>query len=267
MKVRFLLLTTVLFLTSSCASFMDGMYRDLNRQENMYADEDQNDAYPDQFDQYRKNTKRRTSSVYNKPGRNRDVVSTSTQKLVAPEVKRQYQDEKVALKRVTASDLTDNGADGSLWSGRDPNSFLFATSKSKSSGDIVQINVLPRLRNEITMELKKAFPENPFEAKAKTADAEKKPDGTTPATPAPTPAPAAVTPETVDTGGAQDKISGVIVEEINREHLLIKGRKNVLFKNKKRMVEVQALVARKDISDDDSISSDVILESSVSVVR
>ncbi len=48
---------------------------------------------------------------------------------------------------------------------------------------------------------------------------------------------------------------------------LIKGRKNVLFKNRKRMVEVQALVSRKDIGDNDVINSDAILESNVSVVR
>jgi flagellar L-ring protein precursor FlgH len=263
MKTKSLLIIFCTLIISSCSTMMDGMYRDLNRQERVYSEEDNNDAYPDQFDQYRKNTKRRTSSVYNKPGRDRQEVTTNTQKLVSPEVKRRYQDEKVALKRVTASDLTDNGNDGSLWSGSDPNSFLFATSKSKSSGDIIQINVLPKLRNEITMELKKAFPENPFEAKAKAAEStEKKPDGS-PATPAPPVAAAPAEPES----NAQDKISGVVVEEINREHLLIKGRKNVLFKNRKRMVEVQALVSRKDISDDDSISSDSILESNVSVVR
>jgi hypothetical protein len=33
------------------------------------------------------------------------------------------------------------------------------------------------------------------------------------------------------------------------------------------MIEVQALVSRKDITDDDAVSSDAILESNVSVVR
>ena len=235
----------------------DGMYRDLDLQERAIANETES-TNPDQFDQYRKNTKRRTSSVYNKPGRNRGEVSTSTDKIVSPEVKRQYQDERKALKRVTASDLTDSGNDGSLWGGSDPNAFLFSTAKSKTSGDIVQINVLAKLRNEITMELKRAFPENPYETKP----TEKKPD-----------APAAATPATADaakpadTGTDTDRISSVVVEEINREHLLIKGRKNVLFKNRKRMVEVQALVSRKDITDDDAVSSDAILESNVSVVR
>ncbi len=262
MKIANVLLLSIVTLMASCSSFVDGVYRDLDRQERAFADEEANNQpYPDQFDQFRKNTKRKTSSVYNKPGRNRGEVSTNNQKLVSPEVKRQYQDERVALKRTTASDLTDNGSDGSLWSGTDPNAFLFSTSKSKTSGDIIQINVNTKLRNEITLELKKAFPENPYEIKAK-AEGEKKTDGA-PATPAPATAAAPAEAE----GGAQDRISGVVVEEINREHLLIKGRKNVLYKNRKRMVEVQALVSRKDITDDDAVSSDSILESNVSVVR
>lgn len=258
MKIATLILLSSLTLLTSCSSLMDGMYRDLDRQERASSDNEDDNSQPDQFDQYRKNTKRRTSSVYNKPGRNRGEVTTSTAKIVEPGVKRQYQDERKALKRVTASDLTDNGNDGSLWGGSDPNAFLFSTSKSKTSGDIVQINVLAKLRNEITMELKRAFPENPYEAKA---SGEKKTDA--PATP-----PVADAAKTADgTDSGNDRISGVVVEEINREHLLIKGRKNVLFKNRKRMVEVQALVSRKDITDDDAVSSDAILESNVSVVR
>ena len=263
MKLTSLILLSSLTLLTSCSSFMDGMYRDLDYQERVIADEnDQNNPYPDQFDQYRKNTKRRTSSVYNKPGRNRGEVSTNTQKMVEPGVKRQYQDERVALKRTTASDLTDTGNDGSLWGGGDANAFLFSTSKNKSSGDIIQIDVLTKLRNEITLELKRAFPDNPYDLAAKAPAS-----ATTPAaTPAAGAAPAAA-PAAEATTGETDKISGVVVEEINREHLLIKGRKNVLFKNRKRMVEVQALVSRKDITENDSVSSDSIIESNVTVVR
>ncbi len=260
MKIASLILLASLTLLTSCSSMMDGMYRDLDRQERASADDEDGNYAPDQFDQYRKNTKRKTSSVFNKPGRNRGDVSTNTSKLVDPGIKRQYQDERKALKRVTASDLTDTGNDGSLWGGSDPNAFLFSTSKSKTSGDIVQINVLAKLRNEITMELKRAFPENPYEAKAAE---EKKPDAPVAAVPA---VAAVKAPEAAADAG-NDRISGVVVEEINREHLLIKGRKNVLFKNRKRMVEVQALVSRKDITDDDAVSSDAILESNVSVVR
>ncbi len=251
MKMKQCLILGVLSLFTSCSTYVDGIYRDLDKSER----EAEVEIQDDQFDRFR-NKKRRTSSEYNRPGRNREV-STSSQKLVAPAVKRQYQDEKVALKRTTASDLTDNGNDGSLWSGNDNNAFLFTTSKSKNSGDIVQINVLAKLRNEITLELKKAFPENPFEAKAKV-EGEKAKDAT--------PAVAKDAGESAESG-ATDRISSVVVEEINREHLLVKGRKNVLFKNRKRLVEVQALVSRRDISDDDTISSDAILESNVTVVR
>lgn len=259
MSMKILTILFSLVLMTSCGSLMDGMFKDLDRQERLSSDDqqDENETYPDQFDQFRKNTKRKSSSVYNKPGRDRNDVSTNTQKRVNPEIKRQYQDERVALKRTTASDLTDNGNDGSLWGTSDSNAFLFATSKNKSSGDIVQIDVLAKLRNEITLELKRAFPDNPYElAKAAAANA------ATSATPAPTPATTEAGP-----GTEADKISGVVVEEINREHLLIKGRKNVLFKNRKRMVEVQALISRKDISDNDSVSSDSIIESNVTVVR
>lgn len=260
MKFTSLILISSLTLLTSCGSFVDNMYRDLDNQERVAADAEQDSAgYPDQFDQYRKNTKRKTSAVYNKPGRNRGEVSTSTQKMVNPEVKRQYQDERVALKRTTASDLTDTGNDGSLWGGGDANAFLFSTSKSKSSGDIIQIDVLTKLRNEITLELKRAFPDNPYDTAAKTAATPTTPAAATPAAPGAAPAAAEA--------GDTDKISSVVVEEINREHLLIKGRKNVLFKNRKRMVEVQALVSRKDITDNDSVSSDAILESNVTVVR
>ncbi|MGZ3788432.1 MAG: flagellar basal body L-ring protein FlgH [Bacteriovorax sp.] len=252
------ILGTLLFLTS-CSSYMNTVYHDFEEQERANSEVD---VPADNFDQYR-HPKRRTSSVYNKVDR---TVTTGNAKMVAPLVKRQYKAEKDAVKRYTASDLTDNGNDGSLWAGSDPNAFLFSNNKSKNSGDIVQINVLPRLKNEITLELKKAFPDNPYETRA---GAEVKSDETGKA---PASEKAADKKETAaensgSSDNGQDKISGVVVEEINREHLLIKGRKNVLFKNRKRMVEIQALVSRKDIGENDIINSDSIIETNISVVR
>ncbi len=254
----FLLLSSLVFLTS-CSSYMNSIYKDFEQQERSNAEVD---VPTDGFDQYR-HPKRRTSSEYNRLDK---TVTTGNARVLAPEVKRQYKGEKETVKRYTASDLTDNGNDGSLWAGSDPNAFLFSNNKTKNSGDIVQINVLPRLKNEITMELKKAFPDNPYEAKA---NAKKEADSAASGDPAAVAAKPAEKKETEVAGGdsAQDKISGVVVEEINREHLLIKGRKNVLYKNRKRMVEVQALVSRKDIGENDTVSSDAILESNVSVVR
>jgi flagellar basal body L-ring protein FlgH len=119
------------------------------------------------------------------------------------------------------------------------------------------------------MELKKAFPDNPYETHASTdsKDAKDTKDAKPPEAKAVADTKSPAGKEDGLAPDSHDKISSVVVEEINREHLLIKGRKNVLFKNRKRMVEVQALVSRKDIGDDDTISSDVILETNVVVVK
>lgn len=250
---------TLSLLLTSCSSYMNTIYKDFEQQDRLNSEVD---APTDGFDQYR-HPKRRTSTEYNRVDR---TITTGNEKTVAPGVKRQYKTEKEAVKRYTASDLTDKGSDGSLWAGSDPNAFLFSNNRSKNAGDIVQINVLSRLKNEITMELKKAFPDNPYDTKA-SAEAAKPGD---PKTPGADKAAANKKEATADAAGAesaQDKISGVVVEEINREHLLIKGRKNVLYKNRKRMVEVQALVSRNDIGEHDTINSDAILESNVTVVK
>lgn len=261
MKMKsFFILGAISFLLTSCSSYMNTIYKDFEQQDRQNSEVD---IPTDGFEQYR-HPKRKTSSEYNRTDR---TVTTGNEKSVSPGVKRQYKGEKEAVKRYTASDLTDKGSDGSLWAGSDPNAFLFSNNKNKNSGDIVQINVLPRLKNEITMELKKAFPDNPYDAKA-SSEAAKTGDPKTPTTSdKPTPEKKEAAADTAGGDSAQDKISGVVVEEINREHLLIKGRKNVLFKNRKRMVEVQALVSRKDIGENDTVSSDAILESNVTVVR
>lgn len=256
MKINSLILVFTLGFLTSCSSYMNSMYKDFENQDRANAEIDIPDNHFDQF----RNRKRRTSTEYNKVDKS---ITSADHKFLAPTTKRQYKDEKQVAKRYTASDLTDNNGDGSLWAGSDPNAFLFASSKSKNNGDIVQINVLPKLREEISMELKKAFPDNPYDARA-SAEAK---DGKTGETKTTAPEPKVAAKEEGLAPDAHDKISGVVVEEINREHLLVKGRKNVLFKNRKRMVEVQALVSRKDIGDDDSISSDAILESNVVVVK
>ena len=259
MKMNSLILVFTLSFLTSCSSYMNNMYKDFENQDRANAEIDIPDNHFDQF----RNNKRHTSTEYNKVDKS---ITSADHKFLAPATKRQYKDEKQVAKRYTASDLTDNNGDGSLWAGSDPNAFLFASSKSKNNGDIVQINVLPKLREEISMELKKAFPDNPYEARA-SAEAKDNKDGKAAEIKAPAAEQKVATKEEGLAPDAHDKISGVVVEEINREHLLVKGRKNVLFKNRKRMVEVQALVSRKDIGDDDTISSDAILESNVVVVK
>ena len=64
-----------------------------------------------------------------------------------------------------------------------------------------------------------------------------------------------------------DKISTQVIESVNKDYLLVRGRKEVLFKDAKRYVEIQALVSRKDITDNDTVKSDRILEPKIRVLR
>lgn len=259
MNLKFVLFICVLSLLSSCSSFVDRYHSEFNSEEQRQFDSVDHTA--DNFDLYRrplhKKARMKTDEEFVR-------LSTIDKKFVVPTVKRQYRNEREVQKRYTASDLTDNTSeDGSLWTGNDTNNYLFTNSTgAKKSGDIIQIDVMDHLRNEISLELKKAFPDNPFEKKAKPGD--NKTDGKDGENKE-----VAKKEEAVPEAGASahDRISGVIVEEINREHLLVKGRKNVLFKNKKRTVEVQALISRKDISEDATISSDRIIENAISVLR
>jgi flagellar L-ring protein precursor FlgH len=118
------------------------------------------------------------------------------------------------------------------------------------------------MKNEITAELKRAFPSPMIP---------KKDDAKAPAKDAAGPAPAAVAgqDDKVDTesGKVYDRVSSVIVEEINQDHLLLRGRKSVLYKNRKRMIEIQALVSRKDVLEDDTVVSDSVIENNITVLR
>ncbi len=267
-----LFLGALMGIMNGCSSYINSYHHQLDQADKDERSLDLEDEHLNQFTQYKKNY-RKSSVVYNNP----EMRSTKTTKYLPPKVKREYRDEKEAMKRVKADDLTDNGNDGSLWSPNDQGAFLFSSNKHKNSGDIVRINVQPKLKNEITMELKKEFPDNPFENKSNPqkpgAQDPKNPDPNAPAKPGEENRGVASVandqakndPKALE--GGQDKISSVIIEEINREHLLVRGRKFVLYKNRKRTVEVQALVARSSIDESDLINSDDIIEQTVKVIK
>ena len=174
-----------------------------------------------------------------------------------PPVKRDY---RAARGRTSAQDFVDDGSSGSLWVNA-PGGSLFTTEVTKNVGDIVIINVLDNLRNQISGELKRAFPEQVVKKKDPAADPK-----AAAAAPAAPPAAGGEKTDELDTK-VYDKISGVVAEEINRDYFLLRGKKEVIFRKEKRFIEVQALVQRKDISDNDSISSDRLVESRVIILR
>ena len=63
------------------------------------------------------------------------------------------------------------------------------------------------------------------------------------------------------------QLSSVVTEEINNSYVIVRGRKEVLFRKRKRLIEIQGLIARKDVSPDDKITSDNFLESSIKIIR
>lgn len=243
MKYLFILLA---LLTTSCANYIGKMYDELDGVNRRQVE--QKRANVDQtFDQYRQRNVR--------PVQQR--LSSATNPNVAPSIKRKYNNE---APRVTVSNFHDNKNDGSLWAGNGNDNYLFTKNKWKRNGDIILVNVQTQLKNMITMELKRAFPPLP------TLDAPRTAETTPAAQPAAKPATDEDEDKSVDTK-VHDKISSVIIEEISRDHLLVRGQKNVLYKNRKHLVELQALISRKDINEDDTVDSIKFLESSVSVLR
>ncbi|MBK23921.1 MAG: hypothetical protein CME70_07950 [Halobacteriovorax sp.] len=244
--MKFLILTTLTaLLLSGCSSYVGKMHREFDRADGKRR---KPRKHGDQFDFYRKNARAPKNGL----------VSSSNNKVLLPQVKRNYQSEK----RIKADDLNDNGSAGSLWVGGGDDNFLFTDNTKKSSGDIVLIDVESRLKNEITAELKRAFPEK--------KKLKKKSDKEAAAGDAKTAEAPAATPAASQDGNKDqvfDRISSIVIEEINKDHLLLRGRKFLLFKNKKRLVEVQALVPRREITDADTVSSSGIIESTVNVIR
>lgn len=234
-----------LFLFSSCANYINQMHREFDRADGVEAPQQRQ---RDQFNMYRRQKEVKTQSI----------INSENNPYVVPSIKRDYKNPNEAPKRYKASDLADNNGDGSLWSGVEGrNNFLFTENEKKSNGDIILLQVAGKLKNEITAELKRAFP------------APQKLDAKKVAAPAKAPASESASEDQVDQNSDKiyDRISSVVVEEINQDHLLIRGRKNVLYHNRKRVVEVQALVNRRDINNDDTVNSNRVLESQIVVLR
>jgi flagellar L-ring protein precursor FlgH len=254
-----LIFLTLIFL-SSCADFVGNVHRQIDREEKKASKQQR--APQDRFASYR--TQEAKNPFKRRENDKRPIKDPMTYSLgsgpsgqVRPPVKRQYRPQ-----RYDAEDFKDGDSDGSLWANQGASSSLFTYQNDKRTGDMVIINVLENLRNQISSELKRVFPEKPKKTGEKDPKEKGKSDGDkSPAT----------------AGGPQsnseemdmkvyDKISGVVMEEISKDYILLRGRKEVIFKKEKRSIEVQALVSRKDIMENDYVNSDKLLESRIFVV-
>lgn len=257
------LIIATLFFLVSCANFVSNLHRQMDKEEDhsirqARARENRNAPFREQLAAVRANPFRRKE--YDK----RPIKEPMTYSLgsgpsgqVRPPVKRQYRPQ-----RFHSGDFRDNDSDGSLWANQGASSSLFTYQNDKHTGDMVIINVLENLRNQISSELKRTFPDKP--KKPSSADAGK--DAKKPEEDKVSTAAAAPANEDMDMK-IYDKISGVVTEEISKDYILLRGRKEVIFKKEKKSIEVQALVSRKDIMENDYVNSDKLLESRVFVLR
>ncbi len=245
-----LLFISIIYLTSNgCSHYIHRIHQEFDKKLNNRS----------------KARKKDTFSLYRKNKHYRQNISTRNLRNISPTIKRRYT--PTARKRYKADDLNDNQYDGSLWSGQKGNDqFLFTKNNYKSSGDIVLVQVYGKLKNEITAELKRAYPNPKNKQKNRIPSSSKKTDKPAGQASAGQPKESDQTAPENDQK-AYDRISSVVVEEINRDHILLRGRKNLLYQNRKRLIELQALISRKDILDDDTVSSNRIIESSITVIK
>jgi flagellar L-ring protein precursor FlgH len=243
-------LLCLLFLVS-CAGYVDSIHRQIDRDEKggvTLAQEPKSNfaPYRNRFDttaDKRPVKNPMTYSLGSNPGGVRQP----------PPVKREYRQ-----MRAKADDFVDKEDSGSLWADQGSSSSLFTYQNDKHMGDMVIINVLEDLRNQISSELKRQFPDAP--RKGKTLDAKTDPKAAASALTPPASADAEMDMK------IYDKISGTVTEEISKDYIVLKGRKELIFKKEKRSIEVQALVSRKDIMENDYVNSDKLLESRVFIL-
>jgi flagellar L-ring protein precursor FlgH len=247
-------LILLLLSLTSCASYVNTVHRQIDREENVISRE--NLEQRDPYARYRPNSRFKTDQD-RRPIKNPVTYSLGSNPggSMRPPVKREYRPQ-----RYQAEDFVDQDTSGSLWANQGSSSSLFTYQNDKKMGDMVIINVLENLRNQISSELKRVFPDKPSRKGKDSAgsEADKK------AAAAPT-TPGSAQDNEMDMK-VYDKISGTVMEEISKDYILLRGRKEVIFKKEKRSIEVQALVSRKDIMENDYVNSDKLLESRVFVL-
>jgi len=241
-----------LFLLTSCAQYVNSIHRQIDREERQ-ATQPKGDSRILGFKE------QAPKNPFKKDKDKRPIKNPLTYSLGSGPSGQAYNPPKRVYmpQRVNANDFRDNEESGSLWANQGSSASLFTYQNEKHTGDMIIINVLENLRNQISAELKRVFPEKP-----KSADSGNKADPKA----APTQAATATPTDDMDMK-VYDKISGTVMEEISKDYILLKGRKEVIFKKEKKSIEVQALVSRKDIMENDYVNSDKLLESRVFILK
>lgn len=258
------LLLILCFLLSSCASYVNNIHKQIDRENSRNKDGAQKQ---NKFGMYRNN------GMY--PREHQDRV-TLTKSVIAddsvlannyePRVKRDYRSNQ---QRVTAKDLNDNDSSGSLWTNDKSDGYLFSKDVHKRGGDIIVVKVQAKLKNDITAELKRAFPapKKKLAKDSKKGDKNKKDSDKNADVAKDDNKDNKEEEHASDETKIYDQISSVVVEEVSKDYILLRGQKEVIFRSNKHAVELQVLVPRKEVLEDDSVLSAHILESNIVVLR
>lgn len=148
---------------------------------------------------------------------------------------------------------------GSLWDEENDSSYYFIDNIQIKKGQIITISVNKELRNNITLELSRVFrPKNTDTTKDKAATTPKPAEDSTGTN---------QDEKKEDDQQAFDQIPAVIVEIVGAKHIILKGRKEVLYHARKRLVEIQCLVKRDSVSPNNTIKSKDFIEFNIMVLR
>jgi len=128
-----------------------------------------------------------------------------------------------------ALDLSDQESSGSLWTGPGKEGNLFSADDAQKNGDVIQVHISSRLQNQILVEIRRDF------QGIKEINI--------------------------------DRMVAVIIQRVNELHLLIRGRKTIYFGQRAKLIEIQALVAKRDIDYNNIVNSDKFLETTVKIIR
>jgi flagellar basal body L-ring protein FlgH len=238
----------------SCANYVSNLHRQIDREEKVSRG-DTREGMREHYSPYKNRFNRENDKRPVKDPHTFSMSDGGPSNQLQPPVKREYRPQ-----RYKANDFVDSDSGGSLWANQGSSSSLFTYQNDKHTGDMVIINVLENLRNQISSELKRVFPDKPKKVVAGAKGDAKNPAAQPPAT--------SNQPreEEMDMK-IYDKISGTVMEEISKDYILLRGRKEVIFKKEKQSIEVQGLVSRKDIMENDYVNSDRLLDSRVFIIR
>ncbi|MAW06952.1 MAG: hypothetical protein CME61_01575 [Halobacteriovoraceae bacterium] len=153
-------------------------------------------------------------------------------------------DQEQVEKRYTASDFEDNSPSSSLWTGQGQDSFFDTRGVRKEKGDIVTVLVMSDLKNRIKDELSRYFGTKTSNNDSVTSS-----------------------PKEDDASKVYDKISSIVRKEIRSNHILLQGRKELIYEGGKHLIEVSSLINRKDVSPEDTVDSTKILQITIRVLR